>query len=220
MIKHLTIAAALFAASAAQAGSCFHFKGQVGGAAYAEAADGLWIQKGLPHKLQLTAPSAEATLVCDTDHVAFNLGYAWLGTIHSQGLATTDANYNLATKTVRTPMPLATFVGSGHDQGVMFTIEPHYDFGEVRVGIEGGPYFHKATWTVDATNIVGAIGQTPFSAHVVSQGGWHLGYVLGFSVTYKNVSLSYQFVDNPAKPGDPAPPIWKNTHVLTLGYTF
>jgi hypothetical protein len=68
-------------------------------------------------------------------------------------------------------MPHAEFQGGGHDQGFLITIEPHYDHDGWRFGVEGGPYYHKATWTVDATNQVNYIGQTRGSSHFVDQEG-------------------------------------------------
>lgn len=213
------------AAASAHAESFFTAEARIGGSAYARAADGLWVQDGFSHKVKLTAPAIEVGFTGDIYQaprwgVSWHLDYAWLGTISSQGFATTDANYNLQTKSMRTPMPLATFTGSGHDQGFLATIEPHYDYGAWRFGIEGGPYLHRATWSADATNQVNYIGQAPGSSHFVSDSGWHLGYVLGASVEYKRFSVRYQYFSNGGKPGDPAPPIWSKTHILMAGYRF
>lgn len=223
--RHWRAAAAAMAlgcvAASAQAASFFEVEAGIGGSAYAEGSDGLWLQKGLPHETQFTAPAVEAGITGDvTSWLSWHLDYAWLGTIHSQGLATSDANYNLATRSVRVSMPLANFTGSGHDQGFLFTLEPHYDVGQWRFGFEIGPYVHRATWTVDATNQVNFIGQTPYSSHFVTNPVWALGGVAGVSVSYKRFSLRYQFFQNGSRRSDPAPQIWKNTHVLTLGYRF
>jgi hypothetical protein len=206
---------------ACSAASFFDFEADVGGSAYARGADGLWVQDGFSHKVDLTAPAVEGGVAIEPlSWLTIHADYAWLGTIHSRGLATTDANYNTAARTWRTPMPLATFQGSGHDQGFLFTLEPHVDYGRWRVGVEAGPYYHRATWSADAQNQVNYIGQAPGSSHFESTSGWHLGYVAGLSVSYRDFTLRYQFFHNGPKAGDPAPPIWKNTHVLTLGYRF
>lgn len=217
-MKRTLIAALLLAASTAHALS---FEARIGATLYNEGSDGLWIQQGLPHKLQLTAPAVEVGIMGDIDSwLSWHVDYAWLGSIHSQGLATTDANYNAATRTIRVPMPLANFTGSGHDAGVLFTLEPHYDIGPWRFGVEIGPYVHSATWQVNATNQVNYIGQTPGSSHFTTNPAWAIGGVAGVSVSYKQYSLQYQFFQNGARHHDPAPQIWKNTHVLTLGWRF
>ncbi|MBB5444663.1 MULTISPECIES: hypothetical protein [unclassified Paraburkholderia] len=213
------------AAAAHAEQSWFAFEAGIGGSAYAQAADGLWLQEGFPHTVKLTAPAIEAGITGDlyqTSHwgIAYHVDYAWLGAIHSDGHATSDANYNLATKTERVAMPLANFSGSGHDMGFLATIEPHYDYAGWRFGIEGGPYFHKPTWTVDATNQVNYIGQAPYHTHFVDDEGWHLGYVLGASVAYKRFSLRYQYFANGSKTGNPIPVIWTHTHVVTANYAF
>lgn len=214
----LCLALAL-ASPLAHAESFFTLEAGIGGSAYAEAADGLWLQKGLPHETQFTAPAVEAGITGDlTPWLSWHLDYAWLGSVHSQGLATTDANYDLATKTMRVSMPLANFTGSGHDMGFLFTLEPHHDAGQWRFGFEIGPYVHRATWAVDATNQVNYIGQTPGSSHFITNPAWALGGVAGVSVSYKRFSLRYQFFENGKRNADPAPQIWKNTHVVTLGY--
>lgn len=214
------------AAAAAHAESFFQYEAGIGGSAYNRGSDGLWVQDGFQHKLDLTAPAVEGGLTGDLYSaakwgVAWHLDYAWLGSIHTQGLAVPDANYNLVTKRcVGTCLPFADFVGSGHDQGFLATVEPHYDIGEWRFGVEGGPYFHRSAWVVDATGQVNFVGQAPGSSHFVSQSGWHMGYVAGVSAEYKRFSLRYQFFNNGAKAGDPAPAIWRNTHVILLSYRF
>ncbi|KXU82451.1 hypothetical protein CI15_33510 [Paraburkholderia monticola] len=211
------------AAASAHAESFFNAEAGIGGTAYTQAADGLWLQEGFPHKVQLTAPAIEAGFTGDAyqaEHwgVSWHLNYAWLGAIHSTGYATSDANYNLATKTERVAMPLANFSGSGHDMGFLATIEPHYDYAGWRFGVEAGPYYHRPTWTADATNQVNYIGQTPYQSHFVDEEGWHLGYVVGASVAYRRLSVRYQYFANGSKAGNPIPALWTHAHVLTMNY--
>lgn len=222
MFKIITTALAGMAiACSAHAASFFEIEVGIGGSAYNEGSDGLWLQKGLEHRTQFTAPAAEIGVVGDlTPWLSWHLDWAWLGSIRSQGLATSDQNYNLATRTVRVPMPLANFTGSGHDQGFLFTLEPHYDIGQWRLGFEIGPYVHRATWAVDAVNQVNFVGQTPYSTHFETNPAWALGGVAGVSVSYKRFSLRYQYFRNGARHSDPAPQIWTGVHVLTVGYRF
>jgi len=213
-------------AASAHAESWLQFEAGIGGSAYSQIYDGVWVQDGLEHHLNLTAPAVEAGLTGDIYQAghwgaSWHLDYAWLGAIHSQGLATSDANYDPVTKKcVSACGPLADFTGSGHDSGVLLTIEPHFDYAGWRVGVEAGPYLHTVTWSVDANNQRENFTMAPRASHFESETGWHLGYVAGVSVEYKRFSLKYQYFKNGPKGGDPNPPIWTNTHVVTVGYRF
>jgi hypothetical protein len=231
-VKYIAAAVAgvaLVLSSAAHADSITDYiqlEAAIGGSAYQRAADGLWIQDGFEHHVDLTAPAVEGGITGDIYQyhswgLSYHLDYAWLGTIKTQSKATTDANYNLKTQSCNGAcLPLANFTGSGHDAGFLLTLEPHYDYGAWRFGVEGGPYVHRATWAVDATNQVNYVGQTPGSSHFVTNNAWALGYVVGASIEYKRFSLRYQYFRNGGRSSDPAPQIWTGTHVLTVGYRF
>ncbi|WP_296661913.1 hypothetical protein [Paraburkholderia sp.] len=101
----------------------------------------------------MTALAVEAGFtgdLCQADHwgISWHADYAWLGTIHTQAMATPeDANYNPITKGCNGKcLPLANYLGSGHDTGVMLTLEPHYDYAGWRFGVEGGPYIHRSIY--------------------------------------------------------------------------
>ena len=130
------------AAVSAHAESFFQFEAGIGGSAYSRGPDGLWIQDGFEHKLHLTAPAIEIGLTGDLLSrpkwgIAWHADYVWLGTVHTQGLATpSDANYNLKTKSCNGPCwPMANFLGSGHNSGFILTLEPHYDVNGWRFGV-------------------------------------------------------------------------------------
>lgn len=216
------------AAAAAHAESAFSIEAGIGGAAYQAAGDGRWYQEGFAHKLTLTAPAFEVGVTGPIYQSAkwgvdWHLDWTWLGTIHTDAMAVPDdANYNLATKKCNGPcMPLARYVGSGHDMGFMLTIEPHYDVGPWRFGIEAGPYLHRNTWAESVTGWT-APGDpnNPTGIYVNNDPKWQLGAVVGASAAYKNFSIAYQYFINRARSTDPTPPVWNGTHVIMAKYRF
>jgi hypothetical protein len=140
--------------------------------------------------------------------------------VHTDALATPDdANYNITTKGCNGPcLPLARFQGSGHDQGFLFALEPHLDYGAWRLGVEAGPYLHLVTWTEDVSDDR-RWSNFPISIHAAYSSGWQLGYMLGASIEYKRFALAYQYFASKGKVSDPYPPIWTGTHMLMLKYT-
>lgn len=229
--RHLSALAALIALStSAHADSIsdyVHAEIGVGGSAYKKGGDSLWYQEPFPHDLKLTAKAFTVGLtgpIYQSEHwgVDWHLDWAWLGTIHTDAMATPDdANYSVKTKSCNGPcLPLARFKGSGHDQGFFFAIEPHYDVGSWRFGIEGGPYLHHVTWTEDVTDDR-RWSNVPINLHVAYSSGWTLSYMLGASVSYKSVSLVYQYFASAGNRSDPFVPIWQGgTHMLSFRYKF
>lgn len=217
------------AAATANAESFFQIEAGIGGSAYRDSGDGLWIQEGFEHKLQLTAPAFEVGFTGDILQrpswgVSWHADWVWLGTIHTQSMATpSDANYNTKTKSCNGPCwPLANYMGAGHDQGLIFTIEPHYDTGGWRFGVEAGPYIHRSTWSVDVTGWCATQDAAPINLHVTNTPKWKVGAVIGASVSRKNFTLAYQYFWNrtPVSPSEPYPPIWRGTHLLVAKYKF
>jgi hypothetical protein len=227
-IKCAALVAGMALACAAHAESFFAVEVSLGGSAYEHGPNGLWYQDGFQHRFDLTAPAIEAGFTGDlyqAEHwgLSWHLDYAWLGMIHTQAMATpSDQNYNANSPNHcnGSCWPLANYLGSGHDSGFMFTLEPHLDWGGWRFGVEGGPYYHRNTWAMNVEGWVPTPTATPTNISVQNNRRWQLDYVVGASVGYKNVSLSYQYFHNgsPVTASDPYPPIWKNTHVLLLRY--
>lgn len=215
------------AATQARAESWLQFEAGVGTSAYVRGGDGLWVQDGFQHKVDLTAPAIEAGITGDLlqhEHwgLSYHVDWVWLATIHTQSMATpSDENYNLATKRCNGPCwPLANYIGAGHDMGVMATIEPHYDVGGWRLGVEAGPYLHKSTWSVDVAHWVSSPTATPINLHVENWHRWTLGAVVGASIEHKRFALRYLYFMNgtPSSSANPYPPIWSGTHVLLATY--
>lgn len=230
------------AAAAARADSVsdyIQFEAGIGGAAYKNGPDGLWRQDGFQQSVKLTAPAIELGLTGPIIQrtswgVDWHLGWVWLGTIHSDATVpsantnTTSGKWvggDLVGVNKKDPCSgpcnnLSDFKGSGHDQGFMFSIAPHYDYKGWRFGVEGGPYLHRSTWSEDVINWVGARGDTPQNIHVEYKPEWLIGYVLGASISRGNFSVAYQYFKNNAKvlASNPYPPIWQGTHLLLLKY--
>ncbi|CAG4889255.1 hypothetical protein [Paraburkholderia gardini] len=222
------IAAALGCATvAAHAESFFQLEAGVGGSGYSRGADGFWYQDGFEHKLQLTAPAFEVGITGDlyqASHwgLSYHVDWAWLGTIHTQAMAVpNDYNYNVVTKGCNGPcLPLANYAGSGHEQGFILTLDPHYDIGGWRFGVAAGPFIHHATWAEDVTHIVYAPGDPAINLHMASTDGWRIGAVIGASVEYKRFSIAYQHFITHASYGNTAPPIWHSVDLLIARYRF
>lgn len=224
--KLTALVAGMVLACSAHAQSFFEAEVGIGASLARNGEDGLWQQEGFgPHR-KYDAPAFEAGFtgnLYQSTHwgVDWHIDYAWLGQIHLQSPATpSDPNYNLTTKSCNGPCwPLANYMGSGHDQGFLFTLEPHVDYGQWRFGVEGGPYLHKATWSVDVTNWTPALGADASNLHVVHDPSWQLGWVIGAEVARGPFSVRYQYFMNGWKDDDPRPYVWKSVHMLTLKYT-
>jgi len=239
----IVISAAL-AAVVARADSItdyIHLEAAVGGAAYQRGPNGLWMQDGFQHELHLTAPATEVGFtgnIIQRQHwgIDWHADWAWLGTVHTDAMVP-SANTNTTSGKwigadlvgVNTANPcsgpcsnLSRFIGSGHDQGFMFTIEPHVDYGGWRFGVEGGPYIHRSSWSEDVIGWVAAPGDAPTNSHVAYTPKWMIGSVLGTSIGYKNFSLTYQHFANVIRVSgsNPTPPIWRGTHMLLLKYRY
>ena len=225
----MTAAYASVAAHADSITDYVHAEIGIGGAAYQHSANGMWYQDGFQHRFDLTAPAIEVGLTGDlyqASHwgVSWHADWAWLGQIHTQAMATpSDANYNPVTKGCNGKCwPLANYLGSGHDQGFLLTIEPHLDYGGWRFGVEAGPYIHRSNWTENVLGWVSSPTAPQINLSVHNTPRWRVGAVVGASVSRKNFTVSYQYFRNstPVSSSEMYPPIWHGTHVLMAKYRF
>jgi hypothetical protein len=216
-----------------------HLEVGVGGSAYQRGPDGRWVQDGFQNKLDLTAPAFEVGFTGDAYQaakwgVSWHLGWVWLGSVRTDAMVpsantnTTSGRWigpDLVGVNKNDPCSgpcnnLSRFKGSGHNQGFALTIEPHYDAAGWRFGVEVGPYLYRSTWSEDVTGWVSAPGAAPTSLHVENDPKWTLGAVVGASVSRKNLTVSYRYYINKARPSDPTPPVWNGTHTLMVKYRF
>jgi hypothetical protein len=223
------IASLLIAYVCASAGAV-DFEAGIGASLYKDRGDGWWVQEAFPHKMELAAPSFQIGLTGDLIQrgrfgIAWHADWAWLGTVHTQSYATaSDANYNLKEKRCNgSCWPMSNFIGSGHDQGFLFTLEPYYERNGWRYGVEFGPYIHKSVWAVNVLDWHSSADAPPLNITVQNENRWQIGRVVGASIGHKNFTLSYQYFMNQDRtvPGrDTFGSVWSNTHMLTLKYKF
>ncbi len=194
---------------------------------HAKKNDGYWYQEGFPHKLELKALAVKVGVTGDLWQnnqvgISYHANWVHLGAIHSQALAVPDdANYNLDTKKCNGPcLPLANFVGSGHDQGLSLTLEPYKMVGGWRLAVEAGPYLHRPVWSEAVYNWQPDVSRAPTTVHVNNESKWILGSVVGVSVGRGNFTVSYQRFSNRSPESDPYGPIWKGTNLLSVTYKF
>lgn len=242
--RSAAVAATVGCASVAHADSItdyIHLEAAIGGAAYQRGPNGLWMQDGFQHELHLTAPATEVGFTGNIIQrqywgIDWHADWAWLGTVHTNALVpsantnTTSGRWvgpdlvgvNAANPCSGPCNNLSRFIGSGHDQGFMLTLEPHADYGGWRFGIEAGPYIHRSTWSEDVLNWVSSPGAAPQNIHVAYKPQWLLGYVAGASVGYKNFSITYQYFGNKVNgtASNPYQPIWSGTHMLLAKWRF
>ena len=200
----------------------------IGASVYSKGPDGYWYQDAFAHKLRLEAPAFEVGLTGPIYQSAnwgvdWHADWAWLGMVHTDAKAVPlDANYNTKTKGCNGGcLPLADYRGSGHAQAFFLAIEPHYDIGKWRFGVEAGPSLYHASWTEDVSNIVYNNWQTaPVSMRLASTDGWRLGAVVGASISRGPFSLVYQHFFMKSSSSNPGPPIWHSVDSLFARYTF
>jgi len=205
----------------------FQFEAGVGASHYTPYTDGLWYQQGLPHSLQVNALAAEVGVVKNVWQsgnwgVDLHLDYAYLGQINYNAMATpSDANYNTQTKGCNGQCwPLSNFVGSGHDQGVYLTVEPHYDWQGFRFGVEAGPYIHHLSWSETVYGWEPSANGPRMNLYGIHDSEWNIGAVGGVSVEKKNFSVNYQFFYNPSHHSASVPAPWGFTQTVMLKYKF
>ncbi|SDH08920.1 hypothetical protein SAMN05216466_10759 [Paraburkholderia phenazinium] len=223
----VVVASLALAASTASAESWFQFEAGIGASVYSKGPDGLWLQDAFPHKLRLEAPAFETGLTGPVWQSAnwgvdWHADWAWLGSVHTDALAVPlDSNYNSKTKSCNgTCLPLADYSGSGHAQVAFIALEPHYDIGKWRLGVEAGPSLYRTTWVENVNNIQYSAGAPPISMRLASTDGWRVGAVVGASVSRGPFSLVYQHFFMKSSTSNPAPPIWHSVDSLFIKYRF
>lgn len=201
------------------------------GAAHYTTEDGRWYQQGVP--------GADNHLVSKPP--AFSLGFT--GPIFSRGkwgadwhaeyvnlgraaascaCTPMDENYNAKTHQFhkRYDVPAAYFTGSGRSQGVALTIESYYWISGVRVGVEGGAYVHRDSWSEDIAGwqVVGS--GAPQNLHV-EDAYWSVAPVIGASVGNGRFTLSYRHyfmrINNERRT---IPPLWNDADAVELKVRF
>lgn len=199
-----------------------HFEAGLGASSFTPRGDGTWYQSAFPHKLNLTSPSVTAgftgTLyVTGPYSLIYHLDYIFVGHVSSSALAVpNDADYSPSSHScLANCSNLATFVGNGNDQGVVFSLQPTYTFPNgVAIGLEGGAYLHRSTFHETVYNWF-----TPGTTITASyHPRWQLAPMVGANVSWGNTTISYRYLMNASQwtSSNPYPSIWKGTHLLTI----
>lgn len=217
----------MLAASAANAQDAIRLEAGVGASLYSKGPDGLYFQQPFPHEMRLEVPAFEVGFTGPLYQrgdwgVDWHADWAWLGSVKTTAMAVPlDDNYNTAMKACNGPcLPLAKYVGSGHAQAFMLALEPHYNYGKWRFGIQFGPTLHKSTWTVDVSDIRYSQAAAPFNLRAPSEDGWRFGTVVGATVSYGQLSIAYQHFFMKPSSSNMTPPVWHSVDLLMLRYRF
>jgi hypothetical protein len=203
------------------------FEMDVGSAHYDKKADGYWYQEGFQNSLQLTPTAVEIGVTGDlwrrrSYGLAYHIDWVYLGAVRTQAMATPDdANYDVSTKKCNGKcLPLANFVGSGHDQGFLFSVEPYVVVDGWRLGAEIGPYLHKPLFSEVVYNWQPNPNAPQQTVYARNMNRWVWSSMYGLSIGHNNFTLSYQYFSNDGVKNDPSSTIWKHTHLLSLKYKF
>jgi hypothetical protein len=227
--KNTAIAAAVALACIAPARaeeSWFNFEAATGESFFQTQGDNTWYQARFPHTLNLLFGAFEVGFTGPiTPWLSWHADYAYLGHPSSDATATpSDLNYNPKSVTGCNGQcwPMSRFIGHGNLNGIILSMEPHYDIGHWRFGVEAGPMLYFPTWSETVYNWRPAIDSAPSTIRVHNDTGMRLGAMAGASIGYKRVSIVYQYFwdKSPATSHNPYPPIWKGTHVILLRYRF
>lgn len=223
--RAVAVAATVGCASVAHADSItdyVHLELGVGVSTYRDQGNGIWYQQGFPYSLSLTAPAVEGGLTGDVlqrEHwgVAWHTDYIYLGSVHTNAIATTDANYDAQTQSCRGTCAAQTrFTGHGNVSGVALTLEPHYDWHGFRLGVEGGPFLFLPSWTESLTPATPVPGIGATTVHASAR--IKVGEVVGVTVAYKHLSVSLEhFFD---KDQDVYTPVWSSTNLVMATWRF
>lgn len=189
-----------------------------GVAHYTPRGDMMWYQEGLPHKLDLTAPALEIGLA-DTFwqsgawSVDWRASYVYIGSMHSDAIATDDANYDKGTKScIGVCTEQDRYMTTGHMSGLRLTLQPTYTYNGWRFGIEGGAYIYKPTFHAN-------VYRPDYVGHVSYDSGWQVAPVVGASIGRGPWSLAYLHYFSKTL-HDPTYAFWRATDAVTLRFRF
>lgn len=205
------------------AAHAWQFEAGVGANRYTTRGDGTWYQTGSPgNSVKLDFPAFKAGVSVGLYEgqrfgLRAHVDYVNLGHLASRCQCTEDANYNMKTHTVvDSSVPTANLSGSGGAQGIALTLEPYLVYRDWQIGIEGGLFPYRPSWSVSALWHLDGSTHTYDTPHSVQ---W--GKVVGVNVSYKNFGVSLQHYWLPTRYSDQnAPAMFSGANVLMLTYRF
>lgn len=219
MKKKMLYAAILAALStAAHAGSWLTFEAGIG-VASAMDMNGVWNQHSVADNHEkLVTPSYLVGVTGDALDLGnwslhYHADWVYMGTQSASCACVTDQAYAAHNYTA----PTSQFQGSGHMQGLAFTIEPGYTWRGTRFAIEGGPFLFFTTWNETARGPDVAPDNRVVNVH--AYGGATLGYVVGARIEHGHFGLSYRYYrDSPQWRASPG--LVRSAQVLMVTYKF
>jgi len=216
-VKTLVVLLAL-APLVAHAQSFFELEAGVGVAKTRDMGDGVWVQKGLDNSESLTNIGFMGGLTGSLYErgnwsIRYHADYVYMGRQEASTDAVPDANYNpVRHQVLQRQSTYSYFNGQGHTQGIALTLQPTYAWRGVEFGLEAGYWAYWATWHQTAETG----GVTESLNH---QTKVQFAPVVGASIEYKNVSVSYRYYK--MRPlWSPVPGIATGVQMVTLTYRF
>lgn len=185
--------------------------------------DGTWYQDGLPHTLKLNTPAWQAGL-SETLSARWRLHEDFVspGVVHSFALATTDANYNLATRTCRNSpcSPIATYSGEGSAPGLKLSVEYLASRG---LGVEAGPYLYRPVWRETTVTVTGYAVGPGYVNHADNIPNLHIGLMVGIGAHFGNLRIGVDeyllCLENRCR-SEVYNPIWDNITIAGVTWRF
>jgi hypothetical protein len=196
--------------------SWFTYEAAVGADYQPPPGNGLWYQQQYAHSFKLASPTAEFGVTGSIlPWLDWHADYVWLGTTGSNALATS------ADGCMSGCGPLATFSGHGNTQGIFFSLEPHTNWGNYRVGFEAGPLVFFPNWEETVYNWTHTPASTPTTIQVHNHRGPRLGFMAGLNVGRGHWRIGYQFFYTRVTTNqDPTPPLTGMVHMIFLKYVW
>jgi hypothetical protein len=177
--------------------------------------DGVWQQQGVAvdHE-RLNSPAFVAGVTGDfTSYLSWHADYVYSGTITASCLCVGDEHYNAHTH-VASAKGSIPFNGFGHTQGVMLTLEPHFDYRGIRFGMEAGPWVYWATWHESRND-----PQFPDQVDMGHVTRPQIGAVAGLSIGVGDSRIVYRYFYQ-RQQWNPFPALQGGMHMITFEKRF
>lgn len=200
--------------------------------------DGIWYQEGFSHQLKLNSPSFKLGVTGDLFEssgwqpgLAWHLDYYYMGRTDVSGDAAPDQSgpytqsgyYSPKTQTcVGNCGAVRYFHSDGNMNGIALTLQPFYDFGKVRVGVELGPFLYRSTYHATATALNGELWPAGSVQQFDHNPRIDLGAVAGVSVSYYGfgIAADYFYTKTSKFNAINVPPVERSAFQVMATYTY
>jgi hypothetical protein len=186
--------------------------------------NGTWYQEGLPYKLSLKTKQWFIGINGDiNNNWRWHLDYVNLGTLKSDAIATTDADYNNSTHSCyANPCVAQTrFIGSGTTNGVKATAEYHITKNDIEYNISAGIFAFKPEWTEILYNWTDSPNRPAVPGPLVHNIQTKMTYrpTIGAGIRYKNTEVRVDYYQNKSY-SSAETGIAKGTTTISIVYHF